>query len=89
MLIGGDDNSNDIITLGTCFSMFVYIGARLCFALIGRNLIAQLTGGHRGIGGGIQIPENVESSPSFSFLVTRAPWRACSQARLLSKGRKG
>ena len=25
MLIGGDDISNDAITLGTCFSMFVYI----------------------------------------------------------------
>ena len=25
MLIGGDDICNDIITLGTCFSMFVYI----------------------------------------------------------------
>ena len=25
MLIGGDDISNDVITLGTCFSMFVYI----------------------------------------------------------------
>ena len=27
MLIGGDDISNDIITLGTCFSMFVCICA--------------------------------------------------------------
>ena len=25
MLIGGDDIGNDAITLGTCFSMFVYI----------------------------------------------------------------
>ena len=25
MLIGGDDISNDVITLDTCFSMFVYI----------------------------------------------------------------
>ena len=25
LLIGGDDISNDVITLGTCFSMFVYI----------------------------------------------------------------
>ena len=25
MLIGGDDISNAVITLGTCFSMFVYI----------------------------------------------------------------
>ena len=27
LLIGGDDISNDVITLGTCFSMFVYIRA--------------------------------------------------------------
>ena len=56
-LIGGDDISNDVITLGTCFSMFVYIRARFRFALIGRNLTAQLKGSHRGIRGGIQIPE--------------------------------
>ena len=53
MLIGGYDISNDIITLGTLFSMFVYIRARSCFALIGGNLTAQLTGSHRGIGSGI------------------------------------
>ena len=40
MLIGGDDISNDVITLGTCFSMFVYIRARFRFALIGENLKA-------------------------------------------------
>ena len=27
MLIGGDDISNDVITLDTCFSMFAYIRA--------------------------------------------------------------
>ena len=37
MLIGGDDISNDVITIGT-FSMFVYIRARFRFALIGGNL---------------------------------------------------
>ena len=57
MLIGRDDVSNDIITFGTCFSMFVYICARFCLALIGGNLTAQLMGNHRGIGEGIQIPE--------------------------------
>ena len=40
MRIGGDDISNGVITLGTCFSMFAYIRARFCFALIGGNLIA-------------------------------------------------
>ena len=55
MLIGGDDISNDVIILGTCLSMFVYI--RFRFALIGSNLTFQSTGSHRGIGGGIQIPK--------------------------------
>ena len=44
MLIGGDDISNDVITLRTCVSMFVYIRARFPFALIGGNLTAQSTG---------------------------------------------
>ena len=57
MLIGGDDISNDVITLGTYFSMFVYICVRFPFALIGWNLTAQSTGSHKGIGGGIQISE--------------------------------
>ena len=41
MLIGGDDISNDVITLGTCFSMSDYIHARIRFALIGGNLTAR------------------------------------------------
>ena len=57
MLIGRDDTSNDVITLGTCFSMSVYIHACSHFALIGRNLTAQLLWSDREIGGGIQIPE--------------------------------
>ena len=44
MLIGGDDVSNDVITLSTCFSMFVYIRVRFGFALIGGNLTAQSPG---------------------------------------------
>ena len=35
MLIDGDDISKDFITLGRCFSMFVYIHACFPFALIG------------------------------------------------------
>ena len=56
MLIGGDDISNDAITLGTCFSMFVYNRARFRFALIGGNLTTQSTESHRRIGGRIQVP---------------------------------
>ena len=48
MMIGWDDISNDVITLGTCFSMFVY-NIHFHFALIGGNLTAQLLEGHRGI----------------------------------------
>ena len=47
--------SNDAITLGACFSIFVR--ARFHFAVIGGNLTAPSTGSHKGIGGGIQIPE--------------------------------
>ena len=57
MLIGEDVISNDVITLGTCFSMFAYIRACSRFALIGGNLTAQSTGSHMEIGGGIQVPE--------------------------------
>ena len=57
MLIGGEDISYDVITLGTCFSTFVYIRVRLRFSLIDGNLTAQSTGSNRGIGKGIQIPE--------------------------------
>ena len=57
MLIGGDGKSNDVITLFTRFSMFVFTSGRFRFALIGENLTAPSTESHRGIGGGIQIPE--------------------------------
>ena len=57
MVIGVDDIGNDVITLDTCFSMFVYIRACFRFALISGSLTAQFTVSHRGIGGGIQIPE--------------------------------
>ena len=70
MLIGGDDISNDTITLGMCFSMFVYIRTPFPFALIGGNLTAQLTGSHRRIGGGYYSNSRdiVASSPSFTSL---------------------
>ena len=57
MVIGGDDISSDVVTHGTCFSMFFYIRARFHLAVIGGNLTAQSTGSHMGIAGEIQIPE--------------------------------
>ena len=83
LLNGGDDKSNDIIVLGTCYTMFVFFRARFCFALIGGNLTAQSTGSQGGIRSGIQIPEGeVASSPSFSRPAARVPRRTCSQASL-------
>ena len=68
MLIGGDDISNDAITLGTRFSMFVNICPRFHVALICENSIAQSTGSPREIGGGIQIPQMLLQAflPSFA-----------------------
>ena len=48
MLIGGDDISNNVHTLSTCFSMFVYIRTCFCFALIGGKQIAQSMGSATG-----------------------------------------
>ena len=60
MLIGGDDISNDVITLGVCFHVFFnvwLIHARFGFALIGGNLTALSTGSYRGIEG--EIPDSL------------------------------
>ena len=51
MLFSGDDTSNGVITLGTYFSMFVYIRARFRFALNSENLTDQSTGSHGAVGG--------------------------------------
>ena len=58
MLIDGDNIlSNDVITLDTNISMFVYIRAPFRFGLIGGNLTLQSTGSHGVIEGGTLIPE--------------------------------
>ena len=81
MLIGEDDISNDVITLGSCFSMFIYIRARFRFALIRGKLTAQSTGNHREVGGGIQIPETYSCKLFFLFPLRRqSARRARSQA---------
>ena len=58
MLIGRDDISNDVITLGTCFSMFVYIRTH-AFPLFAdwQKSDSSVNGESQGIGRGIQIPE--------------------------------
>ena len=58
VMIGEDDISTmTSLPLARVASIFVYIRARFRLALIGGNLAAQSTGSHRGVGGGIQIPE--------------------------------
>ena len=84
MLIGGYDISNDVITLFSCFLMFVYIRTRFCCALIGGDLIVQSTGSHRGIGDGIQIPE-LQALLPFSAPPPGSPRKACSQANMKSQ----
>ena len=80
MLTGESDITYDVLTLATCFTMFVYIRARFRFALISENLTAQSTGGT----GQLEVEfkfqrRSLASSPSFSRPSARAPRRACSQ----------
>ena len=82
MLIGGDGISNDFITLGTCFSMFVYICARFLFAPISGNLKVQSTESHRGTGGEIHIPETLLQT----LLLFPAPPRDQSASESLLAG---
>ena len=71
MLIGGDDISNDVHTLSTCFSKFVYIRTCFCFALMGRNLTAQSMGS---ASGGLEVEFKSQSALKLSILF---PPRGC------------
>ena len=71
MLIGGDDISNDVITLDTFSSKFV-----LTFVPIGGNLTAQSTERN-------SYSRDVVASSSFSRPAARTLRRACSQATTL------
>ena len=73
-LIGGDDIGYDVITLGMCFSVFVYFCAYFRFALISGNVTAQSTESHRWNSNSRDV---VASSPSFSSPVASVPWIAC------------
>ena len=63
MLIGGDDFSNDVITLSTCFLIFVCL--ELSFSLLADWSTEEAQGG------GIQIPET--RSCKLSILPFLAP----------------
>ena len=57
MLIGEDDISNDVITLSTCFSMFVLHSRSFPFRADWRKSDSSVHEEPQGTGGGIQIPE--------------------------------
>ena len=56
LLIGGDDISNDVITFGTFFLVFLY-SRPFPYRADWRKSDSSVDGTLRGIGGGIQIPE--------------------------------
>ena len=89
MQIDRDEISNDVITLGTCFSMFVYIRVFFRFVVIDGNLTAQLMGNHRGIGRKIQNYFQRRSCKPFLLSFPHHPppeWRGELSRRLNGKG---
>ena len=56
MLIGGDDISSDIITLGMCLQCLFTVVLISALRLLAKS-DSSVDGSHRGIGGGIQITE--------------------------------
>ena len=81
ILIGGDDISNDVITPGTCFSMFLHSRS---FLLLGdwRKSDSSVDGepqGNRRWNSNTR--DVVASSPTFSRPTASTPRRACSQAK--------
>ena len=76
MLIDRDDISDDIIALGTCFSMFVYI--RADWQKSDSSVDREPQGNWRWNSNSRDV---LTSSPSFSHPATRVPQSAGSQAR--------
>ena len=70
MPIGGGDIGNDVITLGSCFSIFVYIRARFRFALISGKSDASVDGNWRWNSNSRDV---VASSPSFPAPPSESP----------------
>ena len=70
MPIGGGDIGNDVITLGSCFSIFVYFRARFRFALISGKSDASVDGNWRWNSNSRDV---VASSPSFPAPPSESP----------------
>ena len=82
MLIDGDDIINDVITLCTCCSIFVYICDLSASHWLALRLIDSSVDGEppRNWRWNSNSREVVASSPSFFHPTTRVPWKACLQA---------
>ena len=82
MLIGGDDISNDVITFGMCFSIFVYICTLSTSHWSALRLIDSSVDmePQRNWRWNSNSRDVVASPPSFFHPTTKAPWRACLQA---------
>ena len=65
MLIGRDDKSNDVITLGKCFSMIVYVRSSRWLTDIFKQLSPRWTTGDLKVG--FQIPEKQLQALGFLF----------------------
>ena len=82
ILSGGDDISNDVITLGTCFSMFVLHSRSFPLHADWRKSDSSVDGEPQGNWRrNSNSGDVVASSPTFSRPAARAPWRACSQVK--------
>ena len=82
MLIGGDDNSNDVITLGTCFQClftFALVSVSRWLAEIWQFSRRRAT---RELEVELKFHRRSCKLPSFSRPSARASRRACSQANL-------
>ena len=89
MLIGGCDISNDVITLGSCFSMFVHIHTRFRYALIGNlNSDSLVDGEPQGNWGWNSSSREVVASascPSFSRHARERPGKLARRLMFLFK----
>ena len=85
MLIGGDDISNDVITFGMCFSIFVYICTLSTSHWSALRLIDSSVDmePQRNWRWNSNSRDVVASPPSFFHPTTKAPWRAGLQAIIL------
>ena len=91
MLIGRDDINNETISLGMCFSMFVYTKCASLALISASRWLAEIWRlSQRGATGELELEFKSQRhsckavrSPSFSCPFAKAPQRACLQAKYI------